>query len=107
MYRPQLQRQNANSTPRRHPSVQATIAGDKDKLIAELASSIYAMLKKLKKRSITNKMLKMLIANHLKLKSKSKAKKYMADLVRFKYMTETDHVYSFRMEAEILLSRSK
>ena len=103
MIRPKLKRVDANSTPRRAIHKRSTA---KDVLIHDLASTIYAMLKKIKKKSISYKLLKMLIAKHLKLKSKSKAKQYINDLVRLEYMAETDQVYTFRMEAEILLSRT-
>ena len=115
MERPALTSVDANMNRPQRPRAQlalSTTSSDKDAIIVnDLAFAIYSALKKLRQRSISKKILVKLIKAHLKLRSSSKAKLYLNELVRLKYIivptfaSETHSAYTFSMEARLSFSR--
>ena len=108
-YRPQLMKNEANM-PRRNSlqlvqSETDVVTDNESIVIKELAYTIHSAMVKLRRKSISHKVLLKLIQAHLKLKSNAKATYYLNELLRLKYMkistflSQSNPCYSFCMQA--------
>merc|ERR1712244_188040 len=97
---PRLMRMNANPTPKLERRIRQTPEMGK---VHNLAYDLFSVFKQGKVHSIKHKILKTLIKKHLKLKSSSKARYFLNELIRLNYIAPTTLSYTFTMQAAILL----